>query len=138
MNSIYVEKEPYFFNLSAIENLKMIDGREEQVKKCLELCFDAAEIDELGLLSERAIGEKGGRLSGGQRERLNVVRVLLAAPQLVVWDEATAQMDEGLEKKMIEVIKNGLRGSTNIFISHRKEIYAHVDKVVLVNAGAVS
>ena len=132
---IHVEKEPYLFNLSALENLLLIDERKERVQKCLELCFSTAEIEELGLLSERVIGEKGSKLSGGQRERLNVVRVLLAAPELVIWDEAMAQMDTVLENAMYEVIKRELRGNTNIFISHRKEIFAHVDRVIRIQNG---
>lgn len=132
---IHVEKEPYLFNLSALENLLLVDESRERVQKCLELCFSTAEIEELGLLSERVIGEKGSKLSGGQRERLNVVRVLLTAPELVIWDEAMSQMDTAFENAMYEVIKRELRGSTNIFISHRKEIFAHVDRVIRIRNG---
>lgn len=99
---IHVEKEPYLFNLSALENLLLVDESRERVEKCLELCFSTAEIEELGLL---------------------------------IWDEAMSQMDTALENAMHEVIKRELRGSTNIFISHRKEIFAHVDRVIRIRNG---
>ncbi len=134
----YVEKEPYFFDLSVMDNLLLVDEDREKAKRYLRLCFSPEEIEELKMLrADKKIGEGGCRLSGGQRERLNMVRVLLKSPSLIVWDEATAQMDAEVEKKMYEMIRAELPESTHIFISHKKEVLAYVDEVICAENGRV-
>ncbi len=135
---LYAEKEPYFFDLSVMDNLLLIDADREEIKRCVALCFEPEEIRELGLFdADRTIGEGGCRLSGGQRERLNIVRVLLRKPQLAVWDEAMAQMDAEMEKKMYEVISFNMPECTHLFISHKKEILSYVDEIIYVEDGKV-
>jgi ABC-type multidrug transport system fused ATPase/permease subunit len=88
------------------------------------------KIDEL-------VGEKGARISGGQRQRLGIARALFTNPAIIVFDEATSSLDSETEANLSESINN-LRGEmTIIMVAHRLSTVRNADLVVYLNEGSI-
>ena len=83
------------------------------------------------------IGEAGARLSGGQRQRLAIARALLADPQLLILDEATAALDAESERMVREALERLMGGRTTLVIAHRLATVRRADAIIVLDAGAV-
>ncbi|WP_076478568.1 ABC transporter ATP-binding protein [Williamsia sterculiae] len=100
-----------------------------------------ARLDELiadlpdGL--ETVVGERGYRLSGGERQRLTIARLLLAAPSVVVLDEATAHLDSTSEAAVQEALAEALVGRTSIVIAHRLSTIRSADQILVLEEGRI-
>ncbi|MFC5064375.1 ABC transporter ATP-binding protein [Actinomycetospora atypica] len=86
---------------------------------------------------ETVIGERGYRLSGGERQRLTIARLLLAAPRVVILDEATAHLDSESEVAVQEALAEALVGRTAIVIAHRLSTIRSADTIAVVEDGRV-
>ena len=118
-----VNQEIELFNLSLRENL--ILNKSISDKKLLEYL---AEVDLLewckGLKDglNTMVGEKGLRLSAGQKQRINLLRGLLLDREIIVLDEPTSHLDAKTEKLVVRFLKDNLKGRTVIIVTHRPEI----------------
>ena len=83
------------------------------------------------------VGERGYRLSGGERQRLTIARLLLAAPRVVILDEATAHLDSESEVAVQEALAEALVGRTAIVIAHRLSTIRSADTIAVVEDGRV-
>jgi ATP-binding cassette subfamily B protein len=103
---------------------------------------DAAQIGELvrslpdGL--ETVVGDRGYRLSGGEKARLAIARLLLKQPAIVILDEATAHLDSESEAAVQDALANALEGRTSLVIAHRLSTVINADKVVVIDNGRVA
>ncbi len=86
---------------------------------------------------ETVVGERGYRLSGGERQRLTIARLLLARPQVVILDEATAHLDSESEVAVQEALADALADRTAIVIAHRLSTIRAADQILVVEAGQV-
>jgi ABC-type transport system involved in Fe-S cluster assembly fused permease/ATPase subunit len=83
------------------------------------------------------VGDRGVKLSGGERQRLAIARMLLKNPQIVVWDEATSNLDVRTEKEIMESLREVSRGRTSIFIAHRLSTVVDMDEIIVLRRGRV-
>ena len=86
---------------------------------------------------ETVVGERGLKLSGGEKQRLAIARMLLKRPAIMVFDEATSSLDSRTEKNINEAIRKVSAGHTSLIIAHRLSTIIDADKIVVIDDGAV-
>jgi len=84
---------------------------------------------------ETVMGDRGYRLSGGERQRVALARVLLAGPDVIVLDEATAHLDAETERAITAALHVGLHARTRIVIAHRLSTIVHADRILVLDDG---
>lgn len=125
------------FNLSIRENMQF--GKQDaEEKEILEACKRANILEFIQGLPkglETVIGEKGIRLSGGQRQRLQIARLFLQDPEVIVFDEATSALDYGNESKILNLLLNNMEDKTFIMVTHRGTAVARCNRIVEMGIG---
>ena len=87
---------------------------------------------------DTVVGERGHRLSGGEKQRLAIARLLLKAPRIVILDEATAHLDSENEALVQEALAHALKGRTSIVIAHRLSTVRAADQILVLQDGNIA
>lgn len=134
-----VQQEPFLFNGSVRENIAYGDlGADAAAIERAARAARAHEfIAELPDGYDTWIGERGVKLSVGQKQRVSIARVLLKDPPIVVFDEATSNIDTETEVKIREALNVLTRGRTTFIIAHRLSTLHDVDRIVVVDHGRI-
>jgi ATP-binding cassette subfamily B protein len=94
-------------------------------------------IDQLPEGLDTVVGDRGHRLSGGEKQRIALARLLLKGPRVVVLDEATAHLDSESEAAVQRALDNALEGRTSVVIAHRLSTVRRADQILVIDHGAV-
>jgi ATP-binding cassette subfamily B protein len=135
-----VTQETYLFHDTVRVNL--LYGRADATPAEIEAAARAANIHDfvMGLPSgyETIVGERGYRLSGGEKQRLALARVILKNPRILVLDEATSSLDSQSEALIQEALKRVMVGRTSIVIAHRLSTILAADLILVMDRGRIS
>ena len=134
-----VTDEPFLFSDTVRANIAFArpDASDDDVRAAAVAAQADGFIEELAGGYDAIVGERGYDLSGGQRQRIAIARVLLAAPAIVVLDDATSAIDVAVEERIHAALHAMLAGRTVIVIAHRLSTIATADRVVLLEDGRV-
>jgi len=114
------------------------DATEEELREALAGAQILPLIESLPDGLDTKVGERGYRLSGGEKQRIAIARMLLKAPDVVVLDEATAHLDSESEVAVQAALKTALAGRTSIVIAHRLSTIRDADQILVVSEGRIA
>ncbi len=134
-----VAQDPHLFHETIAANLRYAkpDADESEMRQA---CASAQIIDLIDSLPQgfdTVVGERGHRLSGGEKQRLAIARVLLKRPRIVILDEATAHLDSENERLVHEALTEALSGRTSIVIAHRLSTVKAADQILVLAEGRI-
>ena len=134
-----VTQESFLFNGSIRENLLM--GKPDASDAELWRAVDAANarqfIERLPDGLESVVGERGVKLSVGEKQRLTIARALLKDPPILILDEATASVDTATERLIQEALERLMANRTSIVIAHRLSTIVHADQILVLDHGRI-
>jgi ATP-binding cassette, subfamily B, bacterial len=134
-----VTQETYLFNTTVRDNLRY--GNPEATDTELEEAARAAHIyDRIMEMPDgfdTMVGERGYRMSGGEKQRLAIARVILKDPRILILDEATSALDTHSERLVQEALKPLMEGRTTIAIAHRLSTILAADKILYLDRGRI-
>lgn len=134
-----VTQDGHLFHESIRSNLTLArpEATEEQIWEALERARLKPVIAALPDGLDTVVGERGYRLSGGERQRMTIARLLLAAPQVVILDEATAALDSANEAAVQAALGEALENRTALIIAHRLSTIRSANQILVVEAGRI-
>jgi len=135
-----VTQDAVLFNDSVKNNIKYgkIDASEKEIKEAIEKSHLESLVDKMPEGLDTVIGEKGGRISGGERQRIAIARALLKNAPILILDEATSSLDAESEKMIQEAMKELLIGKTAVIIAHRISTVLNADRIIVLKKGRIT
>ncbi len=133
-----VSQETYLFNGTIRDNLlyaKPNASEEEMIEACRKAnILDFIESQEKGL--DTMVGNRGLKLSGGEKQRISIARVLLKDPALLIFDEATSALDNKTQRQVSEALDR--MGCTRLVIAHRLSTIRHCGRILVLDGGRIA
>ncbi len=134
-----VPQDTVLFNDSLLENIRYGDpeASDEQVNQAIELAHLSRFVESLPDGVDTQVGERGLKLSGGEKQRVAIARTILKNPAILVFDEATSSLDSQSEQAILSAIKEVSQGKTTLVIAHRLSTIVDADVIVVMAKGQV-
>ncbi len=134
-----VAQDPHLFHTSVMDNLRYArpDATDGEIRDACSAAQILQVIESLPDGFNTVVGERGYRLSGGEKQRLAIARMLIRDPKIVILDEATSQLDTENERLVQEALKAALVGRTSFVIAHRLSTITSADQILVMKDGRV-
>lgn len=135
----YVTQEPFLFNGTVRENLELAKrgASDEQIWKALTAANGDQFVRELPKQLDTNVGERGVKLSGGEKQRLSIARALLKDAPILLLDEATASVDSETERQIQSALDHLMENRTAFVIAHRLSTIQNADRIYVLKKGCV-
>lgn len=135
----YVTQEAFLFNGSIRDNLKIAkaDATDDEIWAALRSANAENFVTRQPEGLETIVGERGVRLSGGEKQRISIARVLLKNPAILLLDEATASVDNETERLIQEALDRLMKGRTAFVIAHRLSTIRNADRIYVMDQGHI-
>jgi ATP-binding cassette subfamily B protein len=135
----FVPQETFLFSDTVQENIAL--GTEqsslEQVQLAAQGASIAADIEDFPEQYATTVGERGITLSGGQKQRTAIARAIIRNPRILILDDALSSVDTQTEDKILNHLREIMRGRTTIFISHRVSTVRNADRIAVLHGGHI-
>ena len=134
-----VLQEPFLFNGTVLENIRFgkPGASKEEIVEAAKIANAHNFIQELEFGYETEVGERGVKLSGGEKQRLTIARVVLKNPPILILDEATSSVDSEAEILIQEALERLMKGKTNFVIAHRLSTIRNATKILVIAHGRI-
>lgn len=134
-----VPQDTVLFNCSILENVRYgrIDASQEDVMEAIHLAHLDDFIKGLPEGINTIVGERGLKLSGGEKQRVAIARTILKRPPILIFDEATSSLDSNSEQSILEAIKEISYGQTSLVIAHRLSTIVDADMIIVMHHGNI-
>jgi len=134
-----VPQDTVLFNDSLFENIKYgnTQATDQEVEKAIELSHLSGFISSLPDGTQTKVGERGLKLSGGEKQRVAIARTILKNPAILVFDEATSSLDSHSEQAILKAIKSVATGHTSLVIAHRLSTIIDADNIIVMHKGEI-
>ena len=134
-----VPQDTVLFNDSIQENIRYgrIDASDEEVRQAIKLAHLEGFISSLPMGVDTKVGERGLKLSGGEKQRVAIARTILKGAPIMVFDEATSSLDSRSEQAIMTALKELQRGHTSLTIAHRLSTIADADRIIVMGEGQI-
>ena len=138
-NIAIVSQEPFLFNGTIRENIQygQLDANEEQITEAAKAANCHTFIQELADGYDSRVGERGVKLSVGEKQRVSIARALLSNAPILILDEATASVDTATERLIQEALERLMKNRTSFVIAHRLSTIRKADQIIVLKEGAI-
>src|SRR5271163_4514946 len=135
----FVPQETFLFSDRIRGNIALgVDtATDQEIHDAAEAANIAADIESFPEGYQTLVGERGITLSGGQKQRTAIARALIRNPQILILDDALSSVDTNTEDKILNHLRDVMRGRTTIFISHRVSTVRNADRIAVLHGGAI-
>ena len=135
-----VPQDTVLFNTTIFENVRYgrIEATDEEVREAIRLAYLSDFITSLPKGEATMVGERGLKLSGGEKQRVSIARALLKQPPIMVFDEATSSLDSHSEKIILKAIQDISHQQTTLVIAHRLSTIMDADRIIVLDNGQVA
>lgn len=134
-----VPQDTVLFNTTLLENVRYgrIEATDDEVKQAIKLAHLEDFITELPQGLNTLVGERGLKLSGGEKQRVAIARTILKRPPILAFDEATSSLDSHSERIIQDAISDISKGQTSLVIAHRLSTIVDADLIVVMQHGQI-
>jgi ATP-binding cassette subfamily B protein len=135
----FVPQETFLFSDRIRENIALgvESATDEEIRISAEAANIAADIESFPEAYDTLVGERGITLSGGQKQRTAIARALIRNPKILILDDALSSVDTHTEDKILNHLRDVMRGRTTIFISHRVSTVRNADRIAVLHGGQI-
>lgn len=134
-----VPQDTVLFNTTLLENIRYgnPDASIEDVENVIKLAHLEDFIAKLPDKLETTVGERGLKLSGGEKQRVAIARALLKGAPIMIFDEATSSLDSTSERAILSALRDAAKGHTSLVIAHRLSTIVDADKILVLKNGHI-